>query len=569
MRFRLLLPLLFVSFSVGAAPVIDVRARTRATIDAVVPTGSGVRIRGSLTDSLSGEGVVGRHVLIEIDGGQRQVTAATDKNGQFEVTVYLASGQHDIAARFRGDEEFGDTALVPRPYDVDRATVVLDLRVEGSIDATASEIAATVTARSSEGPEMVRLSVCAGDVGAAADSLTTLATVTTDGHGEATLSIPRERLGVPGEKRIAVRFEGNDSLNPAGAEATFFLQTTTRLTDLTIPRGRIAYEADLVAAGRLLDAESKPVTGARVVLAAGGKRVREAVTDGKGSFELRAPAADQGPGMVQITIAHESNLPWRRGTRLGPYPVEIAPPEPVPLSYTLVTFAVTAAAVFAYVLLRSRPWLRLAVEIRRRRRKPEAATVLATPEEAPPTPGLRVARPGIISSLRRAADHGFTGRVCDVVRGHPVGGALLVLSNGEDKLELVADSEGHFEIELGPGWWQVEVSAHGYVTESVKAPIPHRGELRGARIDLLPVREKVFAIYRQVAAPLLPKADLWGVWTPREILEHARAARPGGAFGQLTELVEETYFSVRVPEEALVAVAQARAGAAASELAGR
>jgi hypothetical protein len=205
--------------------------------------------------------------------------------------------------------------------------------------------------------------------------------------------------------------------------------------------------------------------------------------------------------------------------------------------------------------------------VRRRRRKPEAAAIAAgVSDDAAPVPGLRVARPGIMSSLRRATDHGFTGRVCDVVRGQAVGGALLVLRSGAERREIVTDDDGHFETQLPDGWWQVEVSAHGYVTETVRAPIPHRGELRGARIDLLPVREKVFAIYRQVAAPLLPKPELWGVWTPREILDHARAARTGGAFGQLTTLVEETYFSMRVPDETVVATAQASAAAAAGEL---
>src|SRR5262249_21797269 len=160
------------------------------------------------------------------------------------------------------------------------------------------------------------------------------------------------------------------------------------------------------------------------------------------------------------------------------------------------------------------------------------------------------------------------GRVCDAVRGHGVGGARLVLASETEQRELVADGFGHFEVELAPGWWHVEVLAPGYVTEVVKAPIPHRGQLRGARIDLLPVKEKVFAIYRQVAAPLLPRPDLWGVWTPREILDHMRAARPEGALGSLTALVEEAYFSVRVPDESVIAEASAGANAVKLELTG-
>src|SRR5262249_25544863 len=267
----------------------------------------------------------------------------------------------------------------------------------------------------------------------------------------------------------------------------------------------------------------------------GGKRVNETVTDEAGGFELRAAAADFVPGTVQVTVSYNSTMPWRRGARLGPYPLAIPRPEPVPLSYTILTFALSAAAVLGYVLLRTRPWVRLAAEIRRRRRKPDTATIAPTSsEDAAPSPGLRLARPSFISALRRANDHGFTGRVTDVVRGHPVGGARLVMASGPERREVIADEDGRFETVLPPGWWQVHVAAHGYVTESIRAPIPHRGELRGARIDLLPVREKVFSIYRQIAITLLPKPELWGVWTPREILDHARAVRPDGEFGQLT-----------------------------------
>jgi hypothetical protein len=171
-----------------------------------------------------------------------------------------------------------------------------------------------------------------------------------------------------------------------------------------------------------------------------------------------------------------------------------------------------------------------------------------------------------MSTLRRAHDHGVSGRVRDLVRGIAVGGARLRFMLGETVHELHADDEGHFAIELAPGHWRIEVAAFGYVTELVNAPVPHRGELRGARIDLLPVRERVFAVYREVAAPLLPRPELWGVWTPREILDHLRGARPAGAFGALTDLVEEAYFAERVPDESVVAEAQVAAASARAEL---
>src|SRR5690606_2079712 len=107
-------------------------------------------------------------------------------------------------------------------------------------------------------------------------------------------------------------------------------------------------------------------------------------------------------------------------------------------------------------------------------------------------------------------------------------------------------------VELDAGEWRARVSAQGFVTEAFTLTIPHRGELRDARIDLVPVREKIFAIYREVAEPLLPGADLWGIWTPRQIFDHVRRARPASALSTLTDFVEESFFSQRMPEESLL-----------------
>jgi hypothetical protein len=184
-----------------------------------------------------------------------------------------------------------------------------------------------------------------------------------------------------------------------------------------------------------------------------------------------------------------------------------------------------------------------------------------------PQSGLVVNKPSIMSTLRRAADHGFSGRVRDVVKGVPLPGAQVVIwLHASDAAVLVSDADGRFGIDaLPPGTWRVEVASFGYVTERFEISLPHRGELRGVRIDLLPVRERVFHIYRDVALGLLPSPGLWGVWTPREIFDHVRSRRPAGALGALTDFIEETYFSARVPDEAILPDASARARAAMIE----
>ncbi len=560
---RPLLLLLALAGAAHAAPLVDVRARTRITVESVERTGSGVHVRGQLIDAGTGEGVAARDVIVDVATGGSSAShpVTTGRSGGFD--LYLAeleAGRHQVAARFAGDEIYGTAEFDARAFDVDRAQLVLSVNVPQAIDATVPVVEATITASSGEGPERVHVTLRAGDA-SGPGALRAVGDVTTDADGVGRLEIPREKLGRPGEKRVMARADGGEIFNPIEAQATFLLYTSTQLSDLQLPDATVPYERDLRVGGKLLDAEGKPVVGALVALDHAGTPAAETVTDTKGRFSLRAAASRYGPGPATFTVVHASTIGWRRGTRSSPIVVEIARPRPVPPWVSVAASAVTAAAVLAYALLRTRPWQRLLEAWRARRRRPEsdrAAEGSGRPEEAAPAPGLKLARPSLISSLRRAADHGFSGRVSDLVRGVPLPGARLsLLLDGHEHLVLLADEHGHFETELPPGMWRVVVSAHGYVTETVSAPVPHRGELRGARIDLLPVRERVFALYREVAAQLLPRADLWGVWTPREIFDHVRARQPAGALGRLTDLVEETTFAERVPgEEVLGRVAE-------------
>ena len=70
MRVGLALLLLFCATTVAsAAPVIDIRARTRLTIDTVTRTGSGVHIRGTLTDASQIRPDIKAHHRTTHDGG--------------------------------------------------------------------------------------------------------------------------------------------------------------------------------------------------------------------------------------------------------------------------------------------------------------------------------------------------------------------------------------------------------------------------------------------------------------------------------------------------------------------
>jgi len=544
-----LLAVCLVAQAAWAAPTVAVSAKTRLTIDEVARGGAGVHVRGTLVDAGTGEGIVGRTIVIET--GRASARATTSTGGRFDAVLTLPAGEHELRARFGGDDTFGGGEIGGR-FGVGRGTVALALEAENT-EATSEGIPVVVSASAAGVPESLRLLLRVDDHA--------VGDVTTREDGRAEAILPRATLGPPGEKRIVVRFAGTAELNPAEDSTTVLLTTATRIADLDVPDRPVPFENDVRVGGRLVDGEGAPVGGALVALRRGDTAV-ESVTDDDGRFDLEIGASVIGPGPAALTLEHVSRLPWRRGTRVGPLSVVVLSPRPIPLHYPLGALAVTGLAVLAYVLLRTRPWEKLYARWRRLRRKPEAARPTEAAAEAVVAPGLKLARPSLISTLRRPTDFEFTGRVSDAVRGSAVAGARLQAVCGGLTQAADADGAGHFELALSAGTWRVEVSARGYLREIVTAEVPHRGELRGARVDLVPVRERVFAIYREVVAPLLPSSELWGVWTPREILDHVRDRGTAGALAAFTDFVEETYFSASLPDEA--AIGKAMEGAFAS-----
>jgi len=175
-----------------------------------------------------------------------------------------------------------------------------------------------------------------------------------------------------------------------------------------------------------------------------------------------------------------------------------------------------------------------------------------------------------VSTLRRAQDDSFSGVVRDTVRGRPIENAIVHLELAGAEHELRTGADGAFAIEhLDPGEWRAVVSADGHVTERFAVTVPHRGELRGVRVDLVPVRERVFQLYRRAAEPVLPEPRLWGIWSPRQIVDHVRAKRPTPALADLTDFVEEVYFSPRLAVEDALVQANERVDRAIQERANR
>ena len=220
---------------------------------------------------------------------------------------------------------------------------------------------------------------------------------------------------------------------------------------------------------------------------------------------------------------------------------------PIPRRWLLLPFGVTAVLLLCAAVVRLRPW--------RRRARPAAAPLadrrLAT--------GLRVARPGPFGALRPRDDVRFGGVVFDVYAEEPLAGATIeaIVRDRpvETALTATTDAAGHFAITaLAVGHHEVTVRAPGFVTERFLIAVPHRGELRAVRVDVVPVRVRVIEVYRDVALGLLPDPDRLWIWTPRELLMHTPVTPPdqGAPLPSLTRLVEETYYSGRCRDESVI-----------------
>ena len=220
---------------------------------------------------------------------------------------------------------------------------------------------------------------------------------------------------------------------------------------------------------------------------------------------------------------------------------------PIPRRWLLLPFAATAVLLLGAAATRLRPWRR------------RARATAAPPPDRRLTTGLRAAKPGPFGALRARDDVSFGGRVFDVYAEEPVAGATVEVIVRDRPIEtpitVTTDAEGRFSIsQLMVGHHEVLVRAPGFVTERFIIAVPHRGELRGVRIDVVPVRVRVIELYRDAILGLLPDPDRLWVWTPREVLGHT--PKPGadeaGPLPSLTRLVEETYYSGRPRDEAVI-----------------
>jgi hypothetical protein len=521
----------------AAPPQVEIRAQTKVVLDKVRLIADGVaEVQGQLLDHLTGDGIGAQVVAIKL--GSATARATTSPDGRFQTTVRVEPGPLPVAIEFPGGALLSSSQL-SEITDPVRAQVTLTLDVEG----TPGGLRVTARATADDQPVQIAIALSAG--APADDHLAPLGNLLTG----TPFLLTRQAAGGPGTRRIRAAFAGDALRQAASAEKTVELSATSTTT-MTVNATRIAFEDDLAVTGKVTDEDGHPVSRAPVTMTSGDRRLAQGATaeDGTYTFEIEGEILGQGQWGIQVQ-ADPGNSSVRP-SRSAPVIIRVFAPQPVPVSYTIAAFLATACAAGGFFAARAKPWRRL-------RRPAAPADHPANPgQDEPLDGGLVVARPGLVSTLRRPNDDGFSGVVRDTVRGRPVAEAVVWLrTSGAQASERVARTgpDGAFTLEaLAAGEWRAEVAAPSHVTEIFAISIPHRGELRGVRVDLVPVRERVFQLYRRAAEPILPEPRLWGVWSPRQIVDHVRSKRPSPALADLTSFVEEIYFSPRLADQTVL-----------------
>jgi hypothetical protein len=537
-----------------AAPQVEIKAQSQVSLSRVRLRDSGlVEVSGRLVDKLTGDGLGGERVDVVLGGERKWATTAPD--GSFLIELPGTSGIQDVEVQFRGGRAI-DPAKLEMSTDPAKAQVELELKKVGD-DPKGAKLVVGAVADGVAAAVPVSLEVTP----AAHDDWKSLAGAATSGQP---FTLLRKDAGGPGMYRVRATFAGDDVRQKATIEGALELVAATTTT-MDVASTKLAYEDELSASGKVVDDDGHPIARAAVTLAAGDRRLAQGATGDDGTYHFKVEAELLGecparPCQFGVQAQADPGLPYLRASRSEPAVIRVAAPQPVPVSYTVAAFVATALAAGGFFAARSKPWRRL------RRPAPPAEVPSQEGEIQQEVGGLVAAKAGVMSTLRGRTDDSFSGVVRDTVRGRPVADAVVRLILGDSEREMRTGVDGSFAFErLAAAEWRAEVAAAGHVTEKFGVTIPHRGELRGVRVDLVPVRERVFQLYRRAAEPILPESRLWGVWSPRQIVDHIRGKRPTPALAELTDFVEEIYFSPRLAAETLLPEANDRVDRAIRE----
>jgi hypothetical protein len=513
-----LLALVIAATAHGQPPVL-VRADTRIELRVDRHVDGQVHLIGTLRDDL-GAPVPG--VLIDV-AAWREVHAAgplrwtahphTDAQGSFDVLVQAEDGWWASAA-FAGTELFLGTEARQR-LDLSLAHVSLTLHVEsaGVLDLDVPEHAVRVETESTAGGADLTVSL-RNELGV------TLAEGRTDLSGGVSLMVPSALLGPPSAGRLVALSEADTVRSAAQAEVPIVRLRSTHLALELLNR-----DDERARLGGRLEDSSGPRARDAIGVYAGDRHLGTAATAEDGRFELEFPLSElAGLGAeVPVQARFSSDAPWIGGSESAPVVLSF---RPLLLDATSLVAAGSLLALLT--ILASVYWLR--------RRAPAPI--------APPAPGQSSLTMGARGRARSAI---VSGVLRDARTQAPLARAHVTL--GAKHAEC--DGDGAFSLTAEPGRSQLIVQAAGYEAFEVPIIAPHRGEHVGMSLNLLSLRDLALAPLRPIALRLLPSAELWSLWTQRELLSALRkAGREPPELGELIDRVERACYGTDAPAQA-------------------
>ena len=527
--------------SLQAAPELVLRDRLDIQLEPIRRVGNSVEIRGRLVQRADGAGAPYLSMRLQYD--ERWVTLLTDSNGVFFQRFDSSDGEHMLSADVAASRFYDSAHLEMANFDIEKRPLELTIEAPLTLADTATELELNVLAVSDGRPvDFLNLEVLLGNIG---DELISIGTPQTD-RGEASLVIPQEQLGQAGRKRIEVRFAGDQNYNAATVTSLFQITSSSSLA-LESDGSEFSFGDAVRMSGRLEDGRGDPIANAVISLEVQSQRIESTKTDERGDFRLTIDSEELGSGpAIALQAVYRPTETWKVATKSTPITISIGERKPISMSLALAAFAVTGLGLLSFIGLRARPWERL--------RRTAKSDDIDEPHpddvvEVVPKTGFVPSRPKRSKTFRKAHYDDIQGVVRNVMNQAPIAEARIE-SPGQISQ---SDSAGQFQTEaLAAGAHLMRIEAEGFMSEEFRVTVPHRGEFHNATIDLLPVREKIFALYKDALRPRIPDPKLWGIWTPRQILDHVRRSKPNAELAQLTDFVEESFFSQRMPHEEAV-----------------
>jgi hypothetical protein len=364
----------------------------------------------------------------------------------------------------------------------------------------------------------------------------------TDENGEALFTFSPQELPQEGPNTIVIRFLGSALFNPVETRRTMSLVAPVVLT-LNGPRS-VPADEELELNGSLTTPRgvlSKKGVAFFAEISQGEERpLGNTVTDREGNFAVSFSASIfKKDTAVEVKARFTPDAPWLRPGESPPVSFRVLAPKPVPVAFYLVPLFICGAVALGMFLLR----------LARRR-------IIQKPEVVKPKTGLLLNHRQTLGP----EESSVSGQVknAKTLKALP-GVAVLLRYEDNTTIEFLSDEKGMFCFNDTPrGKPLLSVTAVGFVSEEVRVETPHRGKYRDVTLAMLPVREKVLEIFREVAMEVLPEAKNWGTWTPREIRRYAyeKKYHVKGPIGELVLLFESVYFAGVIGDEALIAKAK-------------